>query len=367
MKEVYPETKHGIVNRRTGPFSYQAWPTVCKNIKGELFVVYSGLRLGHICPFGKTIMQKSIDEGETWSLPVLLNDTALDDRDAGILCIGNDRLLVTWFCHPAKVYLNDYYESIKLSCLEKERPIAISQLETYKDLNEEEARGGSFIRISNDNGYSFGNTVKVPVSSPHGPNILSDGSLAYLGKEMYSDIEEKGVIALYISTDEGHTWNRKSYVKIPEGLSPDNFHEPHIVQLNSGRLLGAIRFQTTRIQEGRNSFSVYTCYSDDFGKSWSIPAYAGVNGSPPHLLVHSSGTVIMTVGRREKPFGQRALLSYDNGYTWEDEYVLRNDASDGDLGYPSTAELKDNSLITVYYQKCNGDKKTSILYTKWSL
>ena len=367
MRKIYPETIHGIVFRQTGTFSYQGWPTICRNEEQELFVVYSGHRIGHICPFGKTIMQRSVDGGTTWSIPSIVNDTVLDDRDAGILSLGNGKLLVTWFCHPAEVYLNDYYNSIKQTGTKEESAISLMQLETFKKLEQNNTQGGSFLRISQDNGLTFGDTIEVPVSSPHGPNILSDGSLVYLGKALYTDKEDKGIIALYVSHDQGTSWERKSYINIPQGFSLDNFHEPHIVELKDGRLLGAIRFQTTPADHGCSVFSVFTCFSDDRGKTWSLPKGTNVKGSPPHLLVHSSGAVIMSIGRREAPFGIRVLVSYDNGETWPYEYVLRKDAPDGDLGYPATVELNDNSLITVYYQKYKGDRKTSILYTKWRL
>lgn len=359
--------EHGVISRRSGVYSYQGWPTVCKTDKNELFAVYSGMRIAHICPFGKTIMQKSVDGGLTWSLPMIVNDTALDDRDAGILNMGGDDLLVSWFCHPASVYLNEYYGSIKMICSERERPISLGQLETFRHLSEEEAKGGSFVRISLDGGFSFGKTIKVPVSAPHGPNITSEGTLIYLGKELYSDSEKKDVVALYISKDKGFTWERKAYIDIPEGYCLDNFHEPHVVELRSGRLFGAIRAQSCKECRVYEDFTVFTCYSDDGGANWTVPECTYISGSPPHLLLHSSGALILTVGRRKPPYGQRAYVSYDEGKTWSDEYILRDDARDGDLGYPSTAELSDGSLITVYYQKYGQDNKTSIQYTKWSL
>ena len=61
--------------------------------------------------------------------------------------------------------------------------------------------------------------------------------------------------------------------------------------------------------------------------------------------------------------------------TWEKSNIGTNvykskkmqNEKDGDLGYPSTVELDDGSLMTVYYQKYEDDKKTSLLYTKWRL
>ena len=62
------------------------------------------------------------------------------------------------------------------------------------------------------------------------------------------------------------------------------------------------------------------------------------------------------------------LISYDGGETFTKEFELRGDAISGDLGYTSTVELDDGSLITVYYQSAqNDDTFRSLLYTKWSL
>ena len=98
-----------------------------------------------------------------------------------------------------------------------------------------------------------------------------------------------------------------------------------------------------------------------------------VSGSPPHLLKHSSGALVCVYGRREAPFGERALVSWDNGETWTEDYDLDNRAVGGDLGYPCSVELDDGSILTVYYQKYYNDEtgkyddKCSILYTRWTL
>ena len=39
----------------------------------------------------------------------------------------------------------------------------------------------------------------------------------------------------------------------------------------------------------------------------------------------------------------------------------------GDLGYPSTVELDDGTLLTTYYQAYGDDKYPSVLYTRWRL
>lgn len=357
--------EHGIIERAKGMYGYKGWPSVCKDENGVLYAVCSDHRMQHICPFGRTSMYVSKDDGKTWSPPIVINDSPLDDRDAGIVSLGKGKLLVSWFRHPAEVYLNQYYNAIKNSCGKDESLIALAQMASYHSLSDEDKMGGSFVRLSKDNGFTWDDVVRVPVSAPHGPNILGDGTLLYLGKEHYSyGAENPHVIAAYNSTDDGYTWNKLCELDIPEGYTLDNFHEPHVIALPNGRLLGAIRAQGAPSYHG---FTIFTCFSDDKGKSWTIPKSLDLSGSPPHLLLHTSGAVILAYGRRETPYGERAIVSRDNGETWSDEYILFDNAPDGDLGYPATVELSDGSLLTVYYQKYQKGEKCSLMYTKWNI
>jgi len=78
------KAQHGTVCRLPGQhFSYFAWPSVARLDNGRLVVGSSGLRTEHACPFGKTVLHFSADEGETWSAPRVINDSPLDDRDDG--------------------------------------------------------------------------------------------------------------------------------------------------------------------------------------------------------------------------------------------------------------------------------------------
>ena len=63
---------------------------------GELLVVFSGDRDAHVCPWGKTQLVRSGDEGETWSTPEVIRDSPLDDRDAGIIETAGGTLLASW-------------------------------------------------------------------------------------------------------------------------------------------------------------------------------------------------------------------------------------------------------------------------------
>ena len=369
MKPI--ETKqslHGIINRvEYSMFRYQGWPTVTKDENGVLYAVASGFRISHICPFGKTVLYVSFDQGKTWTPPTIINDTYLDDRDAGILYMGNGRMLVTWFTHSAKAYHTRYKQPIEKWTPSFAKNTVAGALADYEFLPEEERLAGSYIRISEDYGRTWGERIRIPISAPHGPTLCRDGSLIYLGREQYCEDREairttKSTVALYRSLDGGYTWNEESTVPSPNWLAEgERLEEPHVLELPNGNLLGAFRVG------GRKPFSIATSVSKDGGKTWQEVICTGVSGSPPHLMLHSSGAIICSYGRREEPFGERAMVSRDMGETWSEEYTLSVHPSSADLGYPSTVELEDKSLITVYYQRYGDDKYPSILYTKWSL
>lgn len=352
--------EHTIIHRSPDTFfRYHGWPSVAADEEGVLYAVDSGFRVSHVCPFGKTALYKSFDGGRTWSIPMVVNDTFLDDRDAGIVSLGGRKLLVTWFSHSADAYMNEYAQGIRSVW-----PGAAGVLDAYPTIPEGKGRGGSFIRISEDGGYTWGETVRIPISSPHGPTMKKDGTLVYLGKAMYADKDEEapGTVAAYGSSD-GCTWTRLGEVPIPEGLTPNHFHEPHAIELEDGRILGMIRAQGPGVF---HEFTIYQTISEDGGRTWSVPQPLNVAGSPPHLLKHSSGAIVCVYGRREDPYSERAILSRDNGATWSDEYTI-HPAARGDLGYPASAELPNGDLVTVYYERLEGDSFTSLLCTKWRI
>ncbi len=358
----------GFVNRAQNTiFSYQAWPSICRDENGTLYAVASGMRVAHICPFGKTVMYISKNDGKTWSPPIVINDDYMDDRDAGILYMGGGRMLVTWFSHPPVAYKTTWRELITQLVAPQEHEAVFAMIETSLHAPQEYLHGGSFIRISEDYGVTWGEAIRVPVSAPHGPVLCADGSLLYLGKEMYvpgRPADADNHICAYKSTDGGYHWQHMGTVPLPTGTYSRNFHEPHAVQLSDGRLLGLIRAEGPEISD---CFTVFKTLSADGGATWSTAAPTGFDGSPPHLLRHSTGALVCAYGRRRDAYSIRAVISHDDGDTWSDEIILEDRVNGNDLGYPASVELADGSLLTVYYQKWPGDEKCSIRYTRWNI
>ena len=90
------------------PGNYVAWPTIARTTDGELFVVFSGDRDEHVCPYGKTQLIRSNDDGETWSSAETINSTPLDDRDSGIIELRSGALVMSWFTMATWEHLDGY-------------------------------------------------------------------------------------------------------------------------------------------------------------------------------------------------------------------------------------------------------------------
>ena len=140
--------------------------------------------------------------------------------------------------------------------------------------------------------------------------------------------------------------------------------EPHVIELPDGTIICHIRVQSDGYIK---YFTIYQSISKDGGLTWSKPEQllSDLGGSPPHLMMHSSGTLICTYGYREPPFGTRAMFSKDGGKHWEIDQNVCTSGFNHDLGYPSTVELSDGSLLTVYYDHPEETAPANIMQIKW--
>ena len=354
------EATHGVVcSLPHDYFGYFGWPTVARLDDGTLVAAASGLRNAHSGPFGRSTLSLSYDEGKTWTHPRVINDTPLDDRDTGLLSLGGRKLLLTWFT-----------SSLFRGWSDPPPPFGVIR-------KEDDGRfEGSWVRTSDDGGLTWNTPVRVDVSSPHGPIRLRSGEILYLGKRFDSAMKDFdagiGAITAIKSADGGRTWIPLGSVPPAEGTTPDGaYHEPHVVELPDGTLLGVIRYQgpdPVGQKLESPSFTMMQTMSTDGGRTWAQAGPLGFHGSPPHLLLHSSGAVVCVYGYRQEPYGERAAISRDGGRSWTYDYILRDDGPDWDLGYPSSVEMPDGSILTMYYQKAGGpDEKCSLLWTRWKL
>jgi sialidase-1 len=344
------------------PDLYHGWPTVARRKCGQLLLSYSGGREAHVCPFGRVELMRSDDEGKTWGWPCVVMDSEIDDRDSGVLETAKGTLLVTSFTSLA-------YEG-SLARAEKIKPGSpgawpAERLRRWQAANNRlpaEKRKqmlGQWMIRSTDGGMTWSGRFRCLANSPHGPIQLRDGRVLYAGKELWDGEHRVGVCQ---SADDGQTWTWLANIPEREGDSRANYHELHAVEAADGRLVVQIRNHNRK-----NAGETLQSESTDGGKTWSVPRSIGVWGLPSHLLRLKDDRLLMTYGYRRPPYGNQARVSTDNGRTWSEAMIISGDGPGGDLGYPSTVQLADGSLLTVWYESMKGRPRAVLRQARWTL
>lgn len=347
---------------------YNGWPTVARRANGELWVSWSGGREAHVCPFGQVLAMTSRDDGQSWTWPRVLLDSAIDDRDSGVIETAKGTLLVTTFTSLA-------YEPM----LKKQTALAELSTNGWKSagmkpeqyarwkacherLNDAERKAelGQWLLRSTDGGKTWSTRLPTIVNSPHGPIQLRDGRLLYAGKGLWTEEKKIGVCE---STDDGLTWHWLAEIPTRKGDEVvKGYHELHAVEAADDTLIAQIRNHNKV-----NSGETLQTESTDGGKTWSVPHSIGVWGLPSHLLRLRGGRLLMTYGHRRPPFGNQARVSADNGKTWSEALIISGDGAGGDLGYPSTVELADGTLLTIWYEKMKDLPKAVLRQARWRM
>jgi sialidase-1 len=173
-----------------------------------------------------------------------------------------------------------------------------------------------------------------------------------------------GLSALQIeqSSDDGRSWSVVATVPKPEGHVA-GLGEPHVVELASRKLIAMVRNEP----KDRTQCFLMQSESVDGGKTWSTLHSSGIWGYPPQLIQLKNGWVVVSYGYRREPYGERACISRDEGKTWDvqNEIVLNDTGISADLGYPSSTQLADGSILTVYYQAEKIGEPTCLMSTHW--
>lgn len=350
---------------------YIGWPTVTRMSKGELLAVFSGDREGHVCPYGKVQMSRSKDNGETWSKPETICNGPIDDRDAGIIELKNGDLVLFWFTSLA------FYEYTGVA---KAHP---EYVKLYNSLSDEAKRKalGSWSRRSTDGGRTWSDPVRVPVMTPHGGKQLKDGRILVVGVH---NRQVDGMLAsdpnpppttfqVAESMDGGRSFHVIGKIPLNKVKPHWSLAEPTFYESKDGTLTALIRYELAKDGTWGND-KVYPRYmlrseSRDGGRTWSEAGFTNLDGFPPHVLRLSDGCLLCsyasrTIGRR----GIYASLSHDDGKTWDAAHEIQLAKSEtDDIGYPSTVENPDGSLLTVYYAYPEKGKPAMLVGTKWRL
>jgi hypothetical protein len=145
-------------------------------------------------------------------------------------------------------------------------------------------------------------------------------------------------VGILRSKDNGKTWG--DFSKLP------GHDETQVEELPDGRLMALTRMDNER------EAGLLLSESDDHGYTW-VRTRKLLQSSqwPFDLTVLRSGNLLLSYGSRVGRFGAGVMLSRDMGKTFDDKHavLLGWDSVSQDTGYPSTVQIDDGTIVTMYY------------------
>jgi hypothetical protein len=294
----------------------------------------------HIDMTSKAVLVRSRDQGKTWdpaSKVVIRAEKGRGMQDPSVRQLKNGALIANYF-----VWTTGGADEV---------PTGHAWLHS-SDADHYSWTTGVYTTRSFDNGMTWEEPVKVPsptgdCASTSDPIIeLPNGDL--LIPIIGGRLGEKERTMIMRSSDKGKTW-RDPVVMAFDPLGHFHFDEPSLLYLPSGKLIAMHRVHM--YGESDYGYYLYQTESRDLGQTWSAPRKTSIWGHPPHLLRLRSGRLLCVYGYRRPPYGIRACLSHDEGETWDiaNEFILRSDGIDADVGYPTSTQLPDGTIFTAWY------------------
>ncbi len=300
------------------------FPVMVKLKDGSLGAVVRG-GAPHIGVKGRLDWIRSQDGGKTWSKPTVIVDSRWDDRNPSLGQMKDGTIVVGYA--EASTYDKDGKWNTSAGSYDLFYVTSTDGGKTWSE--KKELYGGPII-----NGSPFGRiihdrhaTALMAIYGGRNPSYDGPGKLEANGRDFAGIIRSK---------DNGRTWGDFSLI-----LSGHN--EASLQLMPDGRLIAVVRTEGGAIS---------VTESKDDGHHWSPPKNLTKRGQhPADVCLLKSGVLLVTYGNRLKPHGVGSVLSRDGGKTWDYEgrHMLAWDSQNTDCGYPSTVQLEDGSILTMYY------------------
>ena len=242
-----------------------------------------------------------------------------------------------------------------------------------------------WVTRSKDNGETWTppQQIKTPPydhASPYGKIVLlPDGALLMAlygwwqpereGGE--SSHDKKGYFAAVCrSEDNGVTWSAPIPIVgyVPGRRENTNYSEIALVVFPDGKVLAVMR--------GGPWDGLDQVISTDGGRTWGPieSVIRGLDRQPADVILLKSGRLLLAIGKRGKsPMGVEAVLSHNKPgqwdqlasttpdprpatpvrkagqWDWQTHVSLEWNAASADCGYPSSVQLDDGTIVTLYY------------------
>ena len=290
------------------------FPVLIKLQDGALVAVIRG-GAPHIGIGGRLDCIRSTDGGRTWSKPIVAVDSPWDDRNPAFGQMPDGTLVLSY-----------------------------GEAHSYRPDGTFDLAAGPYLPFfvtSRDGGRTW--SAKRPFAGPW-PNVSPFGKIIVGedGTALMSVYKvPTGAVALVRSTDNGRSWGDSSIVA--SGAASD---ETQFLALPGGRLMSFTRM------EGDSRFGLRLQESDDKGRSWVRDRrLMKPQQWPFDATLLKSGHLLLSYGSRVGHLGAGVVLSRDGGKTWDEAHrvLLGWDSLSQDTGYPSTVQLDDGTIVTMYY------------------
>ena len=317
---------------------YNAFPSICQ-VGNSLYLSYvSRVNASHSDTTGGMKYMVSNDYGLTWTV-----------------CEKFDYTISKKYCHfimaEGRVFVD---KSKKDSLIEQGKQIVEVDSNTIGYLSS------NYIRIKNNKQVKemlFGDTLQVIGLPNMNGCIVSSNKVslqAIYGNKIHENLDYPFILR---STNKGKNWNLISILK-----------EDSDIGINETALVETVDHKIIAMMRSSNNGHLYQSVSIDDGLTWTTPKKTAIWGYPASLIRLKNDDILCTYGYRKKPIGIRAVVSKDNGISWDldNEIILRNDANgySSDTGYPISIEY-EGKILTIYYISINNI--VSIQSTIWRM
>ncbi len=280
-----------------------------------------------------SVLYRSTDEGRTWEREQELPDELRFGAESRLTCLRDGTVLARRSTSPYICRSTDGGHTWEKHQREIIRPVRGRSHEMYaRDLIEQ-----------------------------------PDGSLLIFGSDgvFYPSTDTSPSTAWRLrSTDGGQTW--PEYEEVSTWDSPKNpFWEAAILALSDTHFLAATRVQgdfifaisgempphgldAPRGDEANNHMVLSE--SKDAGLHWSKPRpFLNYSQVHAHLLKLADGRILCSYANYHVPFGVAAVLSEDNGQTWDTAHPIQlGECSTCYSGYPTSVQVSDGSIVTAW-------------------
>jgi Neuraminidase (sialidase) len=301
-------------------------PDVTRLRDGRLMVAFRK-GINHISKDGVIAITTSTDEGTTWGVPVIVKEAIeppVGYRDPSLCELQDGTLILSFarFCGRDSSTWDGCHLIVMRSF------DGGATWPEYQELPHAP--------------FDFMLTTERCIELDSGRVLMP----AYAGSQQ----NQYSVSIVMYSDDKGATWSYLSTIDArPFYVQSRYFMENTITQTKSGKLVTVCRTNTHMLQ----------AVSEDSGATW-IKHQVLTHTPPetqPSLLSLTDGTLLLAYGDRgalprdpSYPFNIRVRISRDEGESWEEGFILRDEIPHMDMGYPTSVELSPGHILTVYWR-----------------